>query len=68
VRRMIRLNVIIDENYEGLKDDGWCFRLSGDLIVEGSLEIKLGKWLVVEKSIKAGTVSRQACSLCANSP
>ena len=28
-------NVIIDENYPGLVDKGWCFELAGSLIVQG---------------------------------
>ncbi len=47
-------DVVIDEKYSGLVDDGWCFRLAGYLNVSGSITIKLPKWLIVSGGIKAG--------------
>ena len=45
----------ITKDYPGLKDIGWAYKLEGDLVVDGSLDIQLGdKWLVVSGSIKAG--------------
>ena len=42
--------------YPGLVEyEGWAYRLTGSLVVDGSLEIALGaKWLFVAEGIKVG--------------
>ena len=38
-------DLIVDENYPGLVDGGWCWKLSGSLVAEGSLTcIALNAW------------------------
>ena len=51
---MEKQNIIVDENYPGLVDDGWCFSIKGALVTKGSISITLKKWFWVEKGIKAG--------------
>lgn len=47
-------NLKITKDYPGLVDVGWAYRLEGSLIVKGSLEVSLDKWLVVSEGIEAG--------------
>ena len=47
-------DIVVDENYPGLVDGGWCWKLAGSLRAEGSLTINLSKWLIVGKGIEAG--------------
>ena len=47
-------DLIVDENFPGLIDGGWCWKLSGSLVAEGSLKIKLNRLLIVGGGIKAG--------------
>ena len=47
-------DVVVDENFPGLVDGGWCWKLAGSLKAEGSLTIKLNRWLLVGEGIEAG--------------
>jgi len=49
-----RTNVIVDENYSGLRKESYRYVLPGNLEATGSIEIKLDMLLYVEGSIKAG--------------
>ena len=47
-------DIIVDESYPGLVDGGWCWKLAGSLVAEGSITVTLKKWLIVGEGIEAG--------------
>jgi hypothetical protein len=47
-------NLVITKGYQGLVDDGYRYRLDGNLISDTNIDIQLDKGLYVQGFIKAG--------------